>query len=281
MMLVAFSAVSAKAVLKKNNSNLSAAIWGIWIFVFALVMLRITGAGRSFSGIGVRAWLLLLLSGLALGGAWLCLFRSFRTGEVIKIVPVVLSGFIMAMLARMLLFHTAYSINQKIAMALLALGTLLIALHSGSSRKGGYVWLGFALLAALLACASTILKEYGAGGANEYLYDVIRSAVALIVAVIAAAASGGKKLRSMTFLDGILLCLSGAAAGGSAVCYYYARLLGPNAIVVHMDRLSVLMVLVFGCIFLRERLSVRALVGYLIVVCGVFLMLFQTQILPL
>jgi transporter family protein len=278
MILVALSAVLSKAALKKNNSNLSAAIWGIWIFVFALIMLRITGAGRSLAGVGARSWLFLILSGLALGGSWLCLFRSLRTGEVIKIAPVYLSGCLMAMLVRMLLFHTTYSINQKIAMVFLALGTLLIALHAGNSRKGGYVWLAYALLSALLACASTILEEYGAVGANEYIFYVVRSAAALVVAVIAAAAVGGKSLRSMSFLDGIMLCLSGAAAGGSAVCYHYALLLGPNAVVTHMDRLSVLMVLVFGCIFLREKLSVRALAGYLIVVCGVFLMLLQTPI---
>jgi transporter family protein len=280
MILFALSAVLAKAALKKNNSNLSAAIWGIWIFLFAIIMLRVTGAGRSFAGIGVRAWLFLILSGLALGGSWLCLFRSLRTGEVIKIVPVYLSHYIMAMLVRILWFHTAYSVNQKVAMAILAFGTLLIALHSANSRRGGYVWLGFALLSAVLACASTILAEYGAGGANEYLYYVIRTAAALIVAIIAAAAVGGKTLRSMSFLDGIMLCLSGAAAGASAVCYHYARLLGPNAIVEHMDRLGVLMVLAFGCIFLRERMSVRALIGYLLVVCGVVLMLLKTQIIP-
>jgi uncharacterized membrane protein len=48
-----------------------------------------------------------------------------------------------------------------------------------------------------------------------------------------------------------------------------------------MDRLSVLAVLAAGCIFLRERLSIRALTGYLIVVCGVFLMLLQTSVLSL
>jgi transporter family protein len=281
MILAALSAVLAKAALKKNNSNLSAAIWGIWIAVFAFIMLRVTGAGRSVAGIGARSWLFLILSGLAMGASWLCLFRSLRTGEIIKIVPVYLSRYIVEMLLRMMLFHTGYSINQKIAMVLLAVGTLLIALHTGNSRRGGYVWLWFALLSALLAAVSVILAEYGAGGTNEYLQYVIRALFALLAAVIAAAAVGGKTLRAMSFLDGIMICLSGAAAGAAALCYHYALLLGPNAIVIHMDRLSVLAVLAAGCIFLRERLSIRALTGYLIVVCGVFLMLLQTSVLSL
>lgn len=281
MVLIGLAAVMAKSAVKKNNSNLAAALWGILLLIFSIVMVNMTATGQKLTGIGARSWLFLILSGLSMGGAWLCLFRSLRTGEAIKIVPVYLSNHILAMLIRVIMFHKRYSSNQWIAMVLLAIGTVLIALHSGKSKRGGYTWLWFALLSSLLACASTILTEYGVSGVNEYVSLSIRTAAALVVAITATAAVGGKTFRSMTFPDGMMICFSGAAVGGSWICYHRALALGPDAVVTHMDRLSVLAVLIFGCIFLRERLSLRAVIGYVFVVCGVFLMLLQTPLLEL
>ena len=275
MFLFGLAAVLAKSGVRKNDSNLAAALWGTVIFIMMVVAVYVTGTGQKLTGIGSKSWLFLVLAGICMGAAWLCLFRSFRTGESIKIVPVFLVNLILTMLLRILLFHRSYGWNQIIAMILLAVGTLLIALHTGTSRKNGYVWLWFALLAAFFASASTLLVDYGASGVHKYVDYGIRSAVALVVAIIAASVVGGKGLRSMTFLDGLIICCSAVALGAGRICYERALALGPDNVVIHMDRLGVLAVLVLGCVFLRERLYIRSLCGYVLVVLGVFLMLLE------
>lgn len=281
MLLVGLSAVIAKYAQKKNNANLVAMLWSIMFLISVIIVMRLTGTGQSILGITMRSWIFLLLSGGALGAALLFLFRALKTGEVIKIVPVFLAYQVLAILLRMILFHTEYSLNKKIAAVLLVIGTVCIALHAGKNRKGGYHWLWYSILSAVCEACSVLIKEYGVSGANEQTTLGIRVAVAIIVTAIATTAVGGKSLKSMTFLDGIMICLSGAAAGGSLLCYHRALSLGPENIVIHMDRLSVLAVLVMGCIFLRERLSFRVIIGYLFVTAGVFFMLLQTPLMDL
>jgi len=51
------------------------------------------------------------------------------------------------------------------------------------------------------------------------------------------------------------LVLSGLATGGSWLCYFRALKLGDAARVAPIDKLSVVLVAIFGVVFLGERLS--------------------------
>ncbi len=69
-----------------------------------------------------------------------------------------------------------------------------------------------------------------------------------------------------------LLVLSGLATGASWICYFRALKLGHAARVAPIDKLSVVLVAVFGALFLREHLSTTnwlgvALIGAF-VICG-------------
>ncbi len=283
MLLFGVSAVLAKTGTRKNNSNIAAALWGTLVFLFSCILIRYMGSGQQLAGIGQRSWLFLVLAGIATGISWLCLFRSMLTGMVIKIVPVYLSNMVISMLLRMLIFHTKYGFNQMIAMVLIIIATAFIALHSEhNKRSGGYVWLVFALLSALFASVATLLCEYGVSEANSYMERAVCACIAMIIAWIAAFLTGGAGgFRSMTFLDGIYICLSGAALGLSWICYRKALAYGVDYIVVILDSLAVLAVIVLGCVFLRERLSVRGVVGVFLLSLGIWLMLLETPILSL
>lgn len=281
MLLLGLSAVLAKSAIRKNNSNLAAFLWGIFLFIFSIIMIHMTKTGPSVMEISVRSWLFLILSGLVMGASWIFLFKALRTGQACRVVPVYFFHYVLVMLARMLLFRKTYSLNQVLAMILLSVGTLLVALHSGKGKRAGYKWLWHSLLAAFLTCVSVILLDYGVSNVPEYVSLGVRIAAALVLTLIATVATGAKSFRSMTFPDGLALCLSGAAIGARFLCYHRALALGPHTIVQHMDCLSVLAVLLFGCIFLRERISLRAVVGYVLVVCGIFFLLLQTPIMTL
>lgn len=283
MLLFGAAAVLAKAGAEKNNSHIAAALWGTLIFIFSCILIRYMGSGQALAGIGQRSWLFLALAGIATGISWLCLFRSLRTGAVIKIVPVYLANQVLSMLLRMLLFHTKYGLNQMIALVLIIVATAFIALHSEHNRRsGGYVWLAFALLSAFFASVATILCEYGVSGVNSYIERAVCACIAMVIAWIAAfLMGGGKGFRAMTFLDGVLICLSGAGIGLSWICYRRALAYGTDHIVVLMDSLAVLVVIALGCVFLRERLCVRGTVGVFLLALGIWLMLLETPILSL
>jgi transporter family protein len=65
--------------------------------------------------------------------------------------------------------------------------------------------------------------------------------------------------------------LSGLATGASWVCYFRALKLGAAAQVAPIDKLSVVLVAVFGVIFLGERLSLINWLGVLLIGGGAIL----------
>ena len=62
--------------------------------------------------------------------------------------------------------------------------------------------------------------------------------------------------------------LSGVATGASWLCYYYAIQKGKVSVVVPIDKLSILVTVLFSAIFFKERLSLKATVGLVLITVG-------------
>ena len=72
----------------------------------------------------------------------------------------------------------------------------------------------------------------------------------------------------------VFIALSGLATGLSWLCYYRALQVGKASVVVPIDKLSIVVTVVFSYIFLKEKLTKKALAGLLLVICGTMLLLF-------
>jgi transporter family protein len=70
----------------------------------------------------------------------------------------------------------------------------------------------------------------------------------------------------------LFLILSGLATGASWLCYYKALQLGEVSKVVPIDKLSVLITLALAFLFLHEQLTVKSLVGCLLIGAGTLVM---------
>ena len=85
-----------------------------------------------------------------------------------------------------------------------------------------------------------------------------------------------KKQRDVNKIDKrslIFLILSGVATGASWLCYYKALQDGLASIVVPIDKLSILVTVLFAYIFLKEKLSKKSLLGLILIVVGTLLLL--------
>jgi len=85
----------------------------------------------------------------------------------------------------------------------------------------------------------------------------------------------------MSFLDGIYLCLSGASMGGAWYCFHLAYVLGADATVEMVEHFDLVAAVVLGCVFMRERLTVRAIFGMIFMMFGFWLLLADLPIIPL
>jgi transporter family protein len=133
-------------------------------------------------------------------------------------------------------------------------------------------WLGWALASAAFAALTAVFGKIGVTGVQSDYATFLRTLV--IVALIAAVVTAGGHWRSPTELPGrslVFLGLSGLATGASWLCYYRALQLGQAAQVAPIDKLSVVLVAVFGVAFLQERLNAANWAGIALIAGGTIL----------
>lgn len=133
-------------------------------------------------------------------------------------------------------------------------------------------WQFWALLSAGFAALTAIFAKVGVENVNSDFATLIRTAVILLViAAIVMATGQGQPLGSISGRTYIFLALSGLATGASWLCYFRALKLGQAAQVAPIDKLSVVLVAVFGVIFLGERLSAANWLGVVLIAAGAVL----------
>ena len=131
------------------------------------------------------------------------------------------------------------------------------------------MWLILALASAFFAGLTAVLAKYALDEIPSHLATAVRTTVVWVFAwgiVLTTKALNG--IAVLTGETWIFLILSGLATGGSWLCYYRALQDGPVSAVVPIDKLSILFTIILSGIFLRERLSRKALGGLILLVAG-------------
>lgn len=133
-------------------------------------------------------------------------------------------------------------------------------------------WQLWALLSALFAALTAIFAKVGVENVNADFATFIRTIVILATLAFIVVATGQfqapSSIEARTYL---FLILSGLATGASWLCYFRALKLGNAAQVAPIDKLSVVLVAVFGVAFLGEKLTSANWLGVLLIAIGAVL----------
>ena len=118
------------------------------------------------------------------------------------------------------------------------------------------------------------LGKVGIEGVESNLGTAIRTGVVLVMSWMMVFVTGkGAKLREVPKGELGFICLSGLATGGSWLCYYKALQDGPASVVAPIDKLSILVTILFSYLVFHEKLTKKAALGLTLVVAGTLLML--------
>lgn len=132
----------------------------------------------------------------------------------------------------------------------------------------------YAIGAAVFASLTSILGKVGIEGVDSTLGTAIRTVVVLIMAWIVVFVTGKQKtIQTIDKKSWLFLLLSGFATGGSWLCYYRALQTGQASVVVPIDKLSILVTIAFSCLVLKEKLTVKAGIGLVLITAGTLLLL--------
>ena len=135
------------------------------------------------------------------------------------------------------------------------------------------MWMILAILSAVFAALTSILAKVGIEGVGSNLATAIRTCVVLVMAwgmVFLTDAQGG--ISSISRKSWIFLILSGMATGASWLCYYKALQLGDASKVVPIDKMSVVITLILAFAFLHEKVTLKSVLGCVLIAGGTLLM---------
>ena len=271
------TAILAKCGIRESDSTAATAVRTIVVLAFSWLMAIITYAPGALESISTRTWVFLILSGLATGASWLCYFHALRTGDISKVVPIDKSSTVLTMILAMIFLGEGITVYGIAAMLLIGSGTLLmIENKGGSTAETKRSWLVYAILSALFASLTSILGKIGIEGVDSNLGTAIRTSVVLVMAWAVLFLTGkGGKVMEIPHNELRFIILSGFATGASWLCYYRALQEGPASAVVPIDKLSIIVSILFSRIVFHEILSYRSLAGLVMIISGTMLIVFS------
>ena len=133
-------------------------------------------------------------------------------------------------------------------------------------------WQFWAVLSAVFAALTAVFAKIGVENVNSDFATFLRTVVVLVVlAAILLSLGGFQSLGSISSRTYLFLLLSGLATGASWVCYFRALKIGDASLVAPVDKLSVVMVAIFGAVFLSEKLTLVNWTGVAMITAGAVL----------
>ena len=139
-----------------------------------------------------------------------------------------------------------------------------------------YSWQFWAVLSALFAALTAIFAKVGIENVNSDFATFIRTVIILVTLAFILLATG--QFQSPVEISGrtyFFLLLPGLATGASWICYFRALKIGEAAKVAPIDKMSVVLVALFGVAFLGERLSGPNWLGVALIAVGAVLVAYR------
>lgn len=269
------TSILAKCGIRKTDSDVATALRTIVVLAFSWIMVLVVGSAGTIATISTKSFILLLASGLSTGASWICYFKALSVGDINKVVPVDKSSTILTVILAIVIFGETNNLPLKLAAtAVLGVGIFLMvekkASEGGASKKS---WLPYAIGSAVFAALTSILAKVGIDGVESNLGTAIRTGVVLVMAWVIVFVKGKHRLlKTQDKKELLFIGMSGVATGASWLCYYYAIQNGIVSVVVPIDKLSIVVSIVFSYFVFKEKLSMKALIGLLLMIAATLVM---------
>ncbi|MBP3951950.1 EamA family transporter [Bacillus suaedae] len=275
-LFAALTGILAKVGIENVNSNLATAVRTIVVLVMAFIVVIVTKQLGGIETITGKAFLFIVLSGFATGISWLFFFKALAIGDVSKVVPIDKSSVVLTILLSFLVLGEPAAPLVILGGALITIGTFVLIGKNDEKKRftGSQGFVIYAILGAVFAALTSILAKIGIEEVDSNLATFIRTIVILVFAWVIVWFQGTfKDLKQITQKGYLFLILSGVATGLSWLCYFAALAIGKVSIVAPIDKFSVVLTMVLGIIFLKEKVKKETVIGGIIITAGTILLI--------
>lgn len=269
-LLIALAPVLAKKGIRKSKPDIGAAFAATALTVICIFLNKGALRGLNVAGWGMWTWIYVLLSGLTTAFGILFLFKSAHNSEVMHFLPVIKCNMVLVILLSFVIYKSQISTRQWIVIALIIIGMLLMIIGEGGEK--GWKWLGFAVLSVLCYSAFLIIDSHYLSSIDSGLLMTIRLIIAVIVIwCIAMTSGGGNTIRSMSFLDGVILILAGVVYGLSMIFYSRAEAALGSSQLMYIYKANLFVSMIFATLLLGEKITPKKLIGALLMIAALFI----------
>lgn len=263
------TSVLAKTGVKTTDSDVATAIRTCVVFVFSWLMVFVVGSQNSITDIDLHTWIFLILSGISTGASWLCYYKALKMGDINKVVVIDKSSTVISMIFAIIFLGEHFTFVTVLCIAAIAFGTFLMVYKKSQKSTKNKSWILWATLSAVFAALTSVLGKVGVQNIDSNLGTAIRTFIVLIMSfLIVFIKQKQSYIKSVPKKELLFLCLSGIATGASWLCYYKALKDGLVSVVVPIDKLSILVTVVFSYFVFKEKLSKKSLFGLALIVVG-------------
>ncbi|MDE5655410.1 MAG: EamA family transporter [Clostridia bacterium] len=265
------TAVLSKCGNEKANSDVVIALRVSVIFVCSWIIVLAMGAHKAIADMSSKAIISIVLSGVSTGACWICYFKALSIGDASKVSAVDKSSVALSVLFAIIIFPDERNLwwVKLICLVVIVVGTALMTDIKRDGGKRKIAWLIFALLSAVFSTATSLLGKIGTESVDSNCATALRTCVILVMAwLIVFCKRETKYVKELRGKEIFFLILSGITTTANWFCYYYAIQKGQVSIVVPIDKMSILVTVVFSLIFLKEKLSVKAWFGLALLTAG-------------
>lgn len=269
------TSILAKCGIKKTDSDVATAVRTVVVLLFSWVMVFLVDLYGQITGIETKSFFFLVLSGLSTGASWICYFKALSMGDVNKVVPIDKSSTVLSVLLAIICFgETEHLLVKFCCTAVLAIGIFLMVEKKQTEKKDvNRNWMFYAVLSALFAALTSILAKVGIVGVESNLGTALRTSVVLLMAWAIVFMKGKQRqVRKIDRKELFYISLSGLATGASWLCYYYAIQNGVVSVVVPIDKMSILVTVLFSYLVFHEKLSKKAFAGLCLMAAATLVM---------
>lgn len=271
------TSVLVKVGVQKVDSSLATALRTIVVLICSWLMVFIVGSFSTLQSLSLTSLFFLILSGLTTGASWICYFKALQLGDINKVVPIDKSSTILTMILAFIFLKEPLTLPMALGILFMGAGTaFMIQKKETTQTIKSKAWLGYALLSAVFASATSILGKVGIENVESNLGTAIRTIVVLIMAwLIVFVQHKQNQIKEIDRRSWLYLILSGVTTGLSWLCFYKALQIGQASIVIPIDKLSILVSIGFAYFVFKERLTKKAFLGLILVVIGTFTLLIK------
>lgn len=270
------TSILAKCGIRRTDADVATAIRTGIVLLLAWAIVLIIGSAPSIRTVSLESVCFLILSGIATGISWICYFRALSLTNVNKIAPIDKSSTVLTSILAIVLFQETNHLFLKLfCIVLIFAGTILMIQKSNSTdtEPSSSKWLIYAILSAVFAALTPIFAKIGIENVESNLGTAIRTGVVLVIAWgIVFAKKKYKLIPAIPKKDLLFILLSGLTTGASWLCYYHALQTGIVSVVAPIDKLSLAVTILFSLIFLKEKLSLKAWIGFFLILAGTIFM---------